>query len=110
MADGHGGKREGAGPPAGNTNSRDGHLSKRIWKAAIKKALEKKSRVDQIEALEEIATKLLDMALDGDMRAMQELGLRLDGKPEQEVTIEGGENPINHSVKVTFHDAGNDSD
>lgn len=55
----------------------------RIWRQAIERALGKRSRVDQIEALDALAEKLLARCDEGDMAALKELGDRLDGKPAQ---------------------------
>jgi len=77
------------GAPLGNTNASKG----RPWAAAIKRALEKRSRVAQMEALDELAEKLLVQCDEGEITALKELGDRLDGKPAQ--TIQGdAENPL----------------
>ena len=85
------------GAPVGNTNHTDG----RVWRAAIRRALEKKSLADKRDALESIADALLAKALDGDVSALKELGDRLDGKPNQPITGEDG-GPVRHSVKIEF--------
>ena len=64
---------------------------------AIDRALEKKSRVEQIEALDVIAEKLLDAALKGPSyekgdpwpAALSELADRLDGKSAQQLQLSG---------------------
>jgi len=62
----------------------------RVWRSAIERALEKRSAHGRIAALDELAGKLLDRCHEGDMGALKELGDRLDGKPTQPLTGEGG--------------------
>jgi len=71
-----------SGAPLGNRNATNG----RMWNNAIKKALRKRSKSEQMEALEEIAEKLIVKALDGDIAALREIGDRLDGKPNQSIS------------------------
>lgn len=75
------------GAPIGNTNSANG----RRWRAAINRALEKRaqSRSDVIEALDELAEKLLALCDTGDLPALKELGDRLDGKAAQSIALTG---------------------
>lgn len=70
----------------GNTYSAKG----RRWADAIERALAKRSRAKGIEALDELAEKLLVRCDEGDMTALKELGDRYDGKPPQAITGEGG--------------------
>jgi hypothetical protein len=42
-----------------------------------------------LAALDQLAEKLIDMAMDGDMQAIRELGDRLEGKPEQRIAMVG---------------------
>lgn len=66
-----------------------------MWRDAINRALRKRSRTDQIEALDVLAEKFLTAADSGDMAAFRELGDRLDGKAAQQVTLSGdADNPI----------------
>lgn len=61
------------------------------WRMAIERALDKRSRASQVEALDEIAETLLNKAKEGDLNAIKELGDRLDGKPAQAITgADGG--------------------
>ena len=86
-----------AGAPVGNTNPHDGKL----WKAAIKRALEKragKTRRDMVEALDELAEKFLEECDNKQGWAFRELGDRLDGKAGQEISGPGG-GPIEHRVE-----------
>lgn len=62
------------------------------WRNAIKWALEnhERSKTDKAKALRDVATKLIDSALDGDLSAIKELGDRVDGKAAQEITGHDG--------------------
>ena len=87
-----------AGAPIGNTNAQKGS----VWRNAINRALDKRSRAKQVEAVDELAEKLLAACDAGDLTALKELGDRLDGKPTQ---------PISGDLDVTvvinrFTDAG----
>lgn len=67
----------------------------KLWRAAIMRALEERSRVAQVEALDLLAEKLLASCDEGDMAALKELGDRLDGKPKQQIEASGeGGGPI----------------
>ena len=77
-----------AGAPEGNTN----HTKGRLWNQAIKRALRKRSKTDQLEALDELADKLLSACDQGELTALKELGDRLDGKAAQSVAVSGDEN------------------
>lgn len=61
--------------------NKHGGRNDRPWRNAIKVAM----AADDGRALRELAEKLKQMALAGDMQAIQEIGNRLDGKPRQEV-------------------------
>jgi hypothetical protein len=69
------------GAPVGNSNASRG----KVWRAAIERALETRSRLEQKHAVDTLAGVLLDKAAEGDMAALKELGDRLDGKPAQTV-------------------------
>ena len=75
------------GAPTGNTN----YISGRRWKDAINRALSKRSRSDQIEALDELAEKFLNLCDQGDLQAFKELGDRIDGKASQSLELTGAE-------------------
>ena len=88
-----------AGAPLGNTNATKG----KRWSTAIDKALEKRSKASGIQALDELAEKLLAKCDEGDLSALKELGDRVEGKPAQSVILAGDEdNPvvINHIDKL----------
>ena len=59
----------------------------RLWRAAILRALEKRSRADQVVALDQIAEAMLAKAESGDLPAIKELGDRLDGKAVQAMDV-----------------------
>jgi hypothetical protein len=81
----------------------------KLWRAAILRALEKRSRSSQVEALDDLAEKLLE-ACDGlDMTALKELGDRIDGKPKQLTELsgpDGGEIPMRTTVNFITPSAG----
>lgn len=87
-----------AGAPIGNNNPTKGKL----WQAAINRALEKRSRKDAKDALDELAEKFLGKCDDGDMSAFRELGDRLDGKPTQTIAGTGENGGIELNVNVSF--------
>lgn len=67
----------------------------KLWRAAIVRALEQRSRVSQVEALDVLAEKLLALCDQGDFAAFKELGDRIDGKPKQQIEASGeGGGPI----------------
>lgn len=61
------------------------------WQAAIERALEKRSRVEMVNALDALAEKLLLKCDEGDMSALKELGDRLDGKSVQQTNLAGAD-------------------
>ena len=73
------------GAPIGNTNA----IKNRPWRQAIERALAKRSRVDQVEALDALAEKFLSVVESGDVSAIREFGDRLDGKPAQVIAGPG---------------------
>lgn len=75
------------GAPLGNTNAAN---TKKLWSAAIGRALAKRSKRDKVDALDELAEKLLQNCDQGDMAALKELGDRLDGKPAQAIVGANG--------------------
>ena len=83
--------------PLGNRNA----AKAKVWSAAIERALERRAS-ERLPALNELADKLIDMALAGDMQALKEFGDRIEGKAvaSTELTanvtaqVEGGLRPI----------------
>ena len=79
------------GAPAGNKNA----AKAKVWTAAIQRAMESRSKLDQKACIDELAGKLLDLCMAGDLSALVELGNRLEGKPAQALTLGGDEdNPV----------------
>lgn len=77
--------------PVGNQNA----VKAKPWAAALTRALERRSLVEQKAGLDQLADKLIDSCLEGNLGALQELGNRLDGKPAQALTVSGDEdNPL----------------
>jgi hypothetical protein len=71
-----------AGAPQGNQNA----AKAKVWSAAILRALDRRKPADErIQAIDELADKLLDKCATGDLAALQELGNRLEGKPAQAI-------------------------
>lgn len=87
------------GAPVGNKNA----AKAKVWHAAIVRALRKRSKSDQLEALDDIADKLIAACETGDLPALKELGDRLDGKATQQTEISGPDgSAVPHSVTVEF--------
>jgi hypothetical protein len=87
------------GAPVGNQNGSKG----RQWSEAVKRAIRAKYGKEWEQALQDLASKLVDAADGGDLQALKEVGDRLDGKPKQIVEQSGldGE-PIKTSLTVEF--------
>lgn len=73
-----------AGAPKGNNNA----TKTRSWAEAIDKAL-KQGEAGKPQKLRALADKIIDMALEGDMAAMKEIGDRVDGKALAHVHVTG---------------------
>jgi hypothetical protein len=71
------------------------------WQMAIERALEKRGASDRRAALDELASKLLDKAAEGDMVALKELGDRLDGKPAQAIVGDPEAPPVKMEIGWT---------
>lgn len=68
------------GAPVGNKNA----AKAKVWHAAIMRALERRKPADErIQAIDELADKLIELVAKGDLAALKEFGDRLDGKPAQ---------------------------
>lgn len=84
--------------PLGNQNA----ARAKVWKAAIERALEirSKSRTDGKKEIDALADKLLDLVSAGDLPALKEFGDRMDGKPAQEISgPDGGAVPVKFVVE-----------
>jgi hypothetical protein len=71
--------------PKGNTF---GARAQRLWRDTLLRKC-----AQDPNALERIALKVISMAEEGDMRAVKEIGDRLDGLPTQEVNVSDSKNP-----------------
>jgi hypothetical protein len=69
---------------------------------AIDRALEKRSRKDQVDALEALAERLLAKCDEADITALKELGDRIEGKPAQAIVGEEGGAPLTFKGIVEF--------
>jgi hypothetical protein len=74
------------GAPVGNRNA----AKAKVWSAAIQRALDRRVS-ERGKAIDDLADKLLDLCLEGDLAALKEFGDRMDGKPAQSVTVAGDE-------------------
>lgn len=88
------------GAPVGNQNA----AKAKVWRSAIMRALERRKPADErIQAIDELADKLIELVAAGDLAALREFGDRMDGKPAQ--AIVGGDEddpPIRHSHTVEW--------
>lgn len=75
--------------PKGNQYAKKG----RAWADALNRALKQYNDGDVRtgDALRRIANKVIEKALEGEDRAIQEIGDRLDGRPAQSVAVTGEE-------------------
>ena len=70
------------GAPIGNQNA----AKSKVWRAAIMRALERRKPADErIQAIDELADKLIELVASGDLAALREFGDRMDGKPAQAI-------------------------
>lgn len=91
-----------AGAPLGNQN---GLKQNRLWSETIRRAV---TQADG-EKLRKIADKLIDLAAEGDIQAMKEIGDRLDGKAAQ--TISGDPDaPLVHKIERVIVDGSSSKD
>jgi hypothetical protein len=58
------------------------------------------SRLDKRTKLEAVAAKLVEMALEGDIAAIKEIGQRLDGMAHQSVSLDA--NSLDRSIAVNL--------
>lgn len=62
-----------------------GQKSDKIWRDALMRAVKRSYDGGNLKNLEVLATKTVNMALNGDMTAIKEIGDRLDGKATQAI-------------------------
>lgn len=72
-----------------------GPKSDKVWSDAIRKAVHEyhkakdaNGKVKKTRYLNLLASNLVQLAADGDVSALKEVGDRLDGKPHQSATVE----------------------
>lgn len=82
------------GAPTGNQNA----ANAKLWRAAINRALDKRTKKEGKEAMDELAEKLLELCDEGNLGALQELGSRIEGKPAQAIIGGDEDDP---AIKVT---------
>lgn len=81
---------------------RSGKHTDKIWRDAIRLALARRDKGDE-KAVERLAGRLVDLAEEGDMQALKEIGDRLDGKAIQATAItdsDGNDIPIGVDVRI----------
>lgn len=76
---------------------RSGRRVETPFRDALRLALARRD-TDEGASLIRLANNLIDKAEAGDMQAMTEIANRLDGKPPQQVTHEGGETPVQMKI------------
>lgn len=75
----------------------------RVWSAAIQRALALRSKIEQRDALDSLAEKLLAKCDEGDMVALKELGDRIEGKiPQGIIGGDPDDPPIRQSLTLEF--------
>lgn len=84
--------------PTGNQNA----ARAKIWRAAIERALERRtqSRTDGIKEIDALADKLLTLVADGDLPALKEFGDRIDGKPAQAIVGDDDAPPVKFEGRI----------
>lgn len=85
------------GAPEGNTNAAKGAR----WRAAIDRALERRSKSEGIQELDRLADKFLDEVEAQGINGYKELADRLDGKPHQTIGGQDGA-AIPLGIDVTY--------
>ena len=73
-----------------------------LWRAALDRAIVQEDG----KRLRAAAEKLLDMAAEGDLGAIKELGDRIDGKPAQAVIMSGDEDAAPVQVRAVIEFVG----
>lgn len=74
----------------------------RMWELAVRRAVNRPvSFTDKRKKLEQIADKLVELAAEGDMAAIAEVGNRLDGKAKQSLELE-----VNNRMTIVIGHSG----
>lgn len=65
--------------------AKPGPKSDKFWSEAIRMAVMREDEIDgkKVKRLRIVADKIVELAMNGDIAAMKEIGDRLDGKPAQ---------------------------
>ena len=84
-----------------------GPKSDKIWADAVRRAVMRRIENEEgkPQKIERLADKVVELALDGDMSAVKEIGDRLDGKPKQQTEVSGADG---EPLKIII--AGRDAD
>jgi hypothetical protein len=72
----------------------------RNWSSAIQSAVENEDPVQKRKRLHLIAERLVQMAQDGDMQAIKELGDRIDGRPAAQLPADLSDEQIKGATIV----------
>ena len=73
------------------------------WRRAITHAVNQPStRIAKLKRLDDLAFKLVEMACDGDMQAIKEIGQRLDGMAHQSLSVDSQSLDRSISVQLSF--------
>ena len=79
-----------------------GATADKFWSDAVRLAVYREAKGDaqKRKRLNVIADKLCEMAMDGDMAAIKEIGERLDGKAPQAQVIQGdADKPVRVAIE-----------
>jgi len=87
------------GAPLGNKNG----VKANIWTHAIERALKQRSALKRLGTIDDLAEKLIDLCLDGDLGALREFGDRIQGRSKQSIDITSEDVPI--SPELTYETA-----
>jgi hypothetical protein len=97
-----------AGAPAGNKNAVKSP-GDRMWESAIRRAVlqyesakDAKVKIKRGQALNHIAMRLVEQAVEGDKDARREIGDRLDGRPAQVVQGPGGTDLVPKRIEIVL--------
>ena len=71
-----------AAKPGGQPGSHNARKT-RHWEAALKRILARRNEMDMEKGLDQLAHKVVRMAMAGDQWALKEIGDRIDGKAKQ---------------------------
>lgn len=87
-----------------------GRKGEKIWADAVRRAVMRRmaGEAGKPKKLEHLADRLVDAALGGDIQALKEVGDRLDGRPAQAVTGDGG-GPVEHIHRIERRIVGSDA-